>query len=106
MTETKAEPYRLRSPYHSNDAYSKRVLHSTNTESFKPPIAAHILSAQKKYSQKCAADALKHLSHLPTQYGVNGLPHSTHVCKVYQVLSPRSKAKFQKSNFDSPYDQP
>merc|ERR1712129_90117 len=92
---------RLRSPYHSNKHYAKKDLQSTNTLSFKRPIAELIIEQKNKKSQIDTKNALKSLAHLPPKYKVSGLAvadNANEACSVYQVLSPKhGKINYKKS---------
>ena len=105
--EATKNEYRLRSPFHSNKNYHKKDLKTTNEISYKQPIEQCVIDAKYRKSEQNTKDALKHLSHLPPKYEVSGLPKPTHsndACKVYHVLSPKSKQTIQKDNFN--YDEP
>ena len=105
IAENTKNEYILRSPYHSNKNYAKKDFKTTNEISYKQPIEQTVIDNKYKKSQKDTTDALTHLSHLPPKYEVSGLPkptHSTDACKVYQVLSPKSKIK----SYDEPLDIP
>eukprot|EP01083_Nonionella_stella_P298448 1012995_1 len=105
--DTTEKQFRLKSPFHSNDNYSPRDLQTITETTFTQPITQNVINDRYKQSQQNISDALKHISHLPPKYKSSGLSLPTNPnnsCKVYQVLSPKSKIPNRDFNYNEPLE--